>query len=202
MLNQIKTLIDFWEDNQHLSYPFNWLRGRSYSEAFVICIGAGPWKFNRRKAIQGQALKILGKRDLVALSDDEISQMYPLQWQRNFIERAVDNLTNPNSSWRKYDFEVFCSCEPPIGRRTMLSLVGSSSTKVISLFCRDALKVPSFPIDRHVKRKLIELGLPTDEDAVIELCEDAGIDPRKAAVAFVRAASDMDNPDWGIDDSR
>jgi len=195
---QVETLIDFWEQNQHLATPFGWLRGRSFSDAFVICIGAGPWKFNRRKNIQGRALKILNGRDLVSLSEDEIVQMYPLQWQRSFIKTAVYNLTDPNSAWKKSDFDIFCARKPPIGRRIMLSLVGSSSTKVISLFCRDALKVPSFPIDRHVRRKLIELGLPADEDKMIDLCEEAGIDPRKVAVAFVRAASDMDNPDWSV----
>jgi hypothetical protein len=35
---------------------------------------------------------------------------------------------------------------------------------------------------------------------MIEVCEKAGIDPRLAAVTFVRTASDMDNPDWSIDD--
>lgn len=189
-------LVEFWEQNKELAHPFNWLRGRSFSDAFVICVGAGPWKFGRRKSIQGQALRALGGRDLTFLSENEIVQMYPLQWQRDFTQRAVDNLTRPESAWKKSSFEDFCTGKP--GRRIMLSLVGSSSTKVISLFCRDALKVPSFPIDRHVRRKLIELNLPADEEKMIDLCEEAGINPRKAAVAFVRAASDMDNPDWSI----
>lgn len=90
--------------------------------------------------------------------------------------------------------------DPAFALTYMRNLVGTKEAKVISLFCRDGLGAPSFPIDRHVKRKLQELHLPTNEDDMIEVCEKAGIDPRRAAATFVRTASDMDNPDWSIDD--
>jgi hypothetical protein len=198
-------LKDFWKRHKDQAQPFNWLRGRSYSDAFVICIGAGPWRFGRRRAIQGRALQILNGRDLTSLTNDEIEDMYPLRWQREFVKNAIQNLHKEHES-----FEHFCDlCKSPCGTerpgrsvmlRVMLGLVDTNNAKVISLFCRDALKVPSFPIDRHVKRKLIELGLPPNEYKIIELCQKIGIDPCKVAVAFVRAASNMDNPDWSVND--
>jgi hypothetical protein len=191
-----KILQAFWNQYQDKAVPFDWLRGRSYSEAFVICLGAGPWKFNRRKKIQGESLDRLQGRDLSELYGTE--PWYPLEWQNNFLHRATVNL-------RKWDLTLSEVClvarqMPGSGAlKTIQELVGTDKDpKVISLFCRDGLGVPSFPIDRHVRRKLKELNLPVDEDKMIKLCQEADIDPRLAAVMFVRVASDMDNPDWSL----
>jgi hypothetical protein len=195
-MNDKKILQAFWNQHQDKAVPFDWLRGRSYSEAFVICLGAGPWKFNRRKKIQEQSLEKLQGRDLSELYGTE--PWYPLDWQNKFLLRATVNL-------RKWDLtfsEVCLVANQMSGSgalETIRELVGTDKyPKVISLFCRDGLGVPSFPIDRHVRRKLKELNLPDDEDKMIKLCNKADIDPRLAAVMFVRVASDMDNPDWSV----
>lgn len=52
----------------------------------------------------------------------------------------------------------------------------SKGTKVLWLFIRDFLKLPAFPIDRHVRRKLKEYKLPIDPIYIIGLCQKAGID--------------------------
>lgn len=191
----VKTLSDFYQSQLPVE-PFHWLRGRSFSEAFVICIGAGPWKFGRRKKIQGEALNKLAGRDISEVMMDEAKDFYPLAWQNNFILETSKSMRDIGLSFNAF-------CEDIKNKPQTLQLIKNISKskgnpKVISLFCRDALQAPSFPIDRHVKRKLIELGLPANEDKMIKVCSDAGIDPRSAAVAFVRAASDMDNPDWSI----
>ncbi len=195
-MNDKKILQAFWHQHQDKAVPFDWLRGRSYSEAFVICLGAGPWKYNRRKKIQGESLEKLQGRDLSELYGAD--PWYPLEWQNNFLVRANGNLRK----WNLTFSEVCLVASQMPGRgalKTIRELVHTDkSPKVISLFCRDALGVPSFPIDRHVKRKLQELKLPTDEDKMIKLCDKADIDPRLAAVMFVRVASDMDNPDWSV----
>lgn len=204
MANSEKVLLDFYNQQTPVQH-FNWLQGRSFSEAFVICIGAGPWKFDRRKKIQGEALDKLGNRDINELSRDEASRFYPLEWQNEFLTNSVKSLQDV----LHWSFDYFC--EDLITRtKTKGVFFGldsiydltqcSGSPKVLSLFCRDALQIPSFPIDRHVKRKLIELGLPTNERKMISLCFKVGINPSDAAVAFVRAASDMDNPDWSVNE--
>lgn len=195
MKNQRSKLLTFWEENQDNAKPFGWLQGRSYSEAFVICIGAGPWKYNRRKTIQGQALERLGGRDLLDIILEEDDDWYPLKWQNDFLFTTVRSLLKINGP----TFQGFCSdLAPEYALSNIRKLARTKNAKVISLFCRDALQVPSFPIDRHVRRKLKELELPTDEDTMIKICTDVGIDPRLVAVAMVRTASDMDNPDWSI----
>ena len=184
-MQQTQVLTDFYNsctDKRH----FTWLRGRSYSEALVICVGAGPWRFERRKKIQGLALSALNNQDLKFFPEN----VYPLTWQNNIIKNIKQNL-----GWSFFDK----LCSRIAHRDTLLELSGCKNLpKVLSLFCRDSLKIPSFPIDRHVKRKLEELGLPTKEDDIVNLCMEAKLDPRKVAVAFVRVASDMDNPDWSI----
>lgn len=198
MVSSEQALLDFYKEHTPVE-SFKWLQGRSYSEAFVICIGAGPWKFERRKKIQGEALKKLQGRDISDLGLDEASKFYPLKWQNTFLHNSVQSL-----GILKQSFDFFCK-ELNLIEDVYFALDAifditrcSGNPKVLSLFCRDSLQLSSFPIDRHVKRKLIELGLPTNERKMIGLCNKVGIDPREAAVAFVRAASDMDNPDWSI----
>jgi len=192
-----QVLISFWNTHKTQAKHFNWLQGRTYSEAFVICLGAGPWKFERRKKIQGEALVKLNKRDISCLSDSQVQKMFPLKWQVKFLSAAIKNLPIGTS------FNSWCANlvkNPNSARYQLLTLTkASNNAKVISLFCRDALKIPSFPIDRHVKRKLIELNLPTDEDAMITLCQSCKLNPRDVAVLFVREASDMDNPNWRVE---
>lgn len=193
-----EVLKEFFAANAQQAIGFNWLQGRSVSEAFVICIGAGPWKFNRRKTIQGQALEKLRGRDIMGITEKEAYDFYPLDWQNHFLIRATNKLKEWNVSFFKYCAEA--TENPDFALSFMRNLVQTKDAKVISLFCRDRLWAPSFPIDRHVRRKLQELKLPTKEDDMIQVCNRAGIDPRKAAVVFVRTASDMDNPDWSIND--
>lgn len=198
MASPEQVLLEFYIENSPVQ-PFNWLQGRSFSEAFVICIGAGPWKFGRRKKIQGEALEKLGGRDISQLPKTEACKFYPLDWQNKFLYNSVCFINNYNIS-----FEIFCKDlynkeNVFFALNSIYSLAGAKGNpKVLSLFCRDGLQLPSFPIDRHVKRKLTELKLPTEEFDMISLCNSVGINPRDAAVAFVRAASDMDNPDWSI----
>ena len=191
------TLRNFWNNNKHLAIPFDWLRGRRYSEAFVICLGAGPWKFERRKNIQKAALEKLKTLDLSNLSLKNTEDFYPLKWQNQFLYNAVDTIKKRNITFDSYCQKLIDE-EPEFALLQMKRLVRTPNAKVISLFCRDALKVPSFPIDRHVRRKLIELNLPTKELNIMRLCYILNLNPREVAVAFVRAASDMDNPDWSI----
>jgi len=171
--------------------PFEWLKGRSYSDSFVICIGAGPWKFTRRRVIQGMALKKLCSRDISEIF--RTINWYPLEWQNNFLDSMRKYLIN-----NKITMEKFCSSlNKNEARNKIFSAAGCPhGSKVLSLFCRDVLKVDAFPIDRHVKRFLEEHNLPANEQSMIKICHNAGLDPCEVAVGIVRKASNMDNPDW------
>jgi hypothetical protein len=87
--SEFEILLDYWIANQHNYMPFTWLRGRSFSDAFVICLGAGPWLYGRRKTVQGLVLGKLKSRDISELDPQEISSWYPLKWQNQFLCHAV-----------------------------------------------------------------------------------------------------------------
>jgi len=175
-----------------------WLGGLSYSQAFVVCIGAGPWKEGRRKKIQQMALDKLDSRDL-----SQVGQIdwYPLTWQNKMSSTLALHLANAEKSMEEFCWDLIV--ESKAGslwqRQRLYDACGSShGAKVLSLFCRDCLKIPSFPIDRHVKRQLEAFELPINETAMVILCNVAGLDPRRVAIKAVQAAFDGKsiNPDW------
>lgn len=197
MEKQAEILLDAYLKTSDKS-TFTWLKGRSYSDAFVICVGAGPWKIRRRKQIQGMALDALNGRDLSLVEDVD---WYPLSWQNKYVNTLAKNLREEHR-----DMEKFCE-QIKLYRKCARHLLYEfadvpKGSKVLSLFCRDSLNVQAFPIDRHVKAKLEELGLPVDEEEMIKICEKAKLNPKKVATAFVRDAGDVDNPDWQVRTSR
>jgi hypothetical protein len=173
---------------------FTWLNGRSFSDAFVICIGAGPWRLERRKKIQQLALDKLAGRDILHIEDN--INWYPLNWQNKFVNNLNNYLKKTGLS-----MDLFCDIIQAENYNQLLySACGCpNGSKVLSLFCRDGLKISNcFPIDRHVKRFLKENDLPTKESAMIELCLHANIDSARFATAIVRNYGNVDNPDWSI----
>jgi hypothetical protein len=182
---------------------FNWLDGRSYSDAFVICLGAGPWRFDRRKKIQGQALEKLSGRDLLNIENDV--NWYPLAWQNNYLNNLSKSLKARNESMDDYCKTLIKLANVTnAGSLALVSLYTGCNIllpkhiKVISLFARDSLKIPSFPMDRHVKKYLLANNLPINEIELVELCFSAGIDPRYFATAIIKHIGNVDNPDWSI----
>ena len=56
--------------------------------------------------------------------------------------------------------------------------IESSQAKRISVFIRDFLEKNVFPIDSNVVYVLTSLGLPSNEDLLVRLCEIARVDPK------------------------
>lgn len=168
------------------------------SKAFMICVGAGPWKFNRRQKVQQDALDFLDGRDLSELAELEIT-CYPFVWQRKMVNTLARHLKSRQQSMTEFCEEIRRAAldNPYMALWTFYSSCGSAmGPKVLSLFCRDALKVPAFPIDRHVKRHLEKWNLPVNENALIRICQLADLSPREVATSFVRTGLDNGNPNW------
>lgn len=188
--------MDLSTKNKELISQFNidnsqsWLSGRNYSEKFVICIGAGPWKFARRKLIQERSLAKLQGRDLANLAP--AIDWFPLDWQNQFCNNLIFYLHDKQLLMRQFcesvktREEVYQACGKPVG------------TKCLSLFCRDGLNLPAFPIDRHVKRFLKDNNLPTDEYQMIKICNELGFNPNVIARNVVQNFGEVENPDWSV----
>ena len=179
---------------------FEWLP-KDFSKAFMVCIGAGPWKYARRCKIQGEALTWLGDRDIAQL--DHVT-CYPLKWQNKTVETLAESLRVMSMT-----METFCSkvqwlatnMDPALAKRWFYKSCGNpQGFKTLSLFCRDSLKIEAFPIDRHVSRRLALYNLPVDENALVHLCMQAALNVREVAVSFVQTGDgkglDTGNPDW------
>lgn len=168
------------------------------STAFLCCIGAGPWKFKRRRAVQLQALTgalaLMGcDGDLHDLSDDV--NLFPLAWQNKFTRSAIQTTRTGYLSWRQF-VESLAEHPEQAHDRLAATCGARGQPKVLSLFLRDFVGVKSFPVDRHVARALERHGLPTTEAAMLELCAEHGFDPVPIARMLVGERIDRGNPDW------
>jgi len=170
------------------------------NRAFLICLGAGPWKRLRRVIVQAAAIEWYEERwnDLSAIPRYGNWKPFPLDWQNLYLRNIVMSLQEQKSSFR---FKcVQWSFNTRIWNESLLQFfkmcgVGPEGRKCLWLFARDFLCLPSFPIDRHVKKALAEVDLPTtDSWYIIELCHKAGMDP--SALNRSLFLSKSENYDW------
>jgi len=156
------------------------------SSAFLVCVGAGPWKEQRRKKVQQEALEWFHTRynDLASVNPNylQFKPAYPLVWQNQMVFNVADNLRKGTCGIGT--FANFCekwknSTDWAKSTREFFKMCGQEDkgTKVLWLFTRDYLELPSFPIDRHVESFLKKLELPTNPWYITELCRSVGIDP-------------------------
>lgn len=175
------------------TYDHKWV-GSDPSKAFLACLGSGPWKLPRRKKVQEKAIKWLGNRDLLDIYYSEYERIFPFDWQMRMLSKRVW------CAFLNQSFEDYCNTWMERDHITtkgriqgfFLSCGSLKGTKVLWLFIRDFFQLPAFPIDRHIKRILLENNLPCDPWKMIELCQEAGIDPNK----FNRSLFPGENPDY------
>lgn len=165
------------------------------SAAFICCIGAGPWKYGRRRKVQLVALQKLAGRDLIELTGRE--KWFPLDWQNEMLNALTMTLKRHWISMGQA-ISVLRQWTPIEGARpNFYRMCGRpKGTKVLSLFLRDYVGVPSFPVDRHVKRALQALELPHIEERILDVCDEAEIDPVPVARLMIHGQLDGGNPDW------
>ena len=172
--------------------PARWLP-QDPSAAFVCCIGAGPWKFARRKAVQSRALDWLGGWDLADVDPAVIVNWYPLTWQNRYVQAVALHLHNRHLTMAaccEYLRSSFATVDD------LYYICGVKYSKTLSLFARDYLQIPSFPIDRHVARTLKDGGFPVDEVSMLALCDAANVNPIVVARQMISGKLDVGNPDF------
>lgn len=188
----IKKLNDLSE-----KYDGSWIGGNAHT-AFFVSIGSGPWKDQRIFDVQKSSLDWFYKQnvsDLKYLSDTE-QKVYPSDWQNKFLFNMIKSL-HVNSDM----FEALClhwkiSNDWRGSLQDLFYRCGSNKngSKVLWLFARDYLNIPSFPIDPTIKRALKAHKLPTCPWEMTELCLEAEVNPnilnRKMFLGV--------NSDWSI----
>lgn len=173
-----------------------WLDGRSYSDAFVLCISSGPWRESRRLKIQTEAISFVAGRDLSEINCEII--FFPLKWQNDFLNSIIHYLQLNNKTMEKFCKLVKNELIITNSRQILYDQCRCpQGAKVLSLFCRDSLKIPSFPVDRHVRKWLKEHNLPQKENEMVKLCYENDIDPRLFALGIAQL-SGIKNPNWSV----
>lgn len=175
------------------SYDHTWL-GSDPDRAFLICLGAGPWKVDRRRKVQQDALNWLGEKRLDEMHYGHfLFDVYPFKWQNNMLLNMLLSLRSNVST-----FEEFCIKWKKMhwvdSLKDFFYKCGTkeNGTKVLWMFARDYLHLPAFPIDRWVKRSLERFGLPCDSWTMTNLCIEAGVNPNRLNRALFSGA----NPDF------
>lgn len=181
---RLKNLIQQIENNSVID-DGTWLDHLNASQAFLVCIGAGPWKIGRRNFIQNGAIEALGDKDLSQIDDIKIFK-YPLKWQNQKVADLIEYL-------KKYKITMKWFVEWISGMRDPVKVLyeitkTTGRAKVLDLFARDYLKAASFPIDRHVEKVLRDNDFPVNEKYMIELCQKTGLSVSHVARAFVSAS--------------
>ena len=167
------------------------------SKAFLISVGAGPWKEQRRFNVQKAALDWYAStyaRDLGKLEDIGFLKVYPFEWQNKFLRVLIKNLKEQNMYFSEYCNELKMRKDWREALEEFFEFCGSTKqgTKVLWMFVRDFMDIPAFPVDRHVKRAMEDKGLPTDAWEITNLCLDAGVNPN----ILNRKLFLGKNPDW------
>jgi len=194
MVNKIRILKKL--DKVQVKYDGAWM-GKNPNYAFLISLGAGPWKEKRRYNVQKHALdwyknkNVSDIRNLKFLNNEKV---FPFDWQNNFLINMTNSVKDNNdlfeslclewkirSDWKNSLEELFFRCG-----------TSKKGSKVLWMFARDFLELPSFPIDRWVRRTLEENNLPVCPYEIIDLCQQANIDPNLLNRKLFQGV----NPDW------
>jgi hypothetical protein len=175
------------------------------AKAFLVCLGAGPWKIQRRVIVQTNALvwyamqKASGHHDLADCITLTARTVFPLAWQNAMLVSMIENCRKRYGS---FSCAVGCWQTSPDGDLSLVEFfemagrqkAEPTAGKCLWIYARDFLGLPAFPIDRHVARQLQASGLPVDSWRMVQLCQDAGVDPSDLARRMFSVGAN--NPDW------
>lgn len=145
---------------------------------FLLNVCYGPWVEKRQKGVWTKAytrFKEVCDGDLRQVSDTEDLGL-PFRWQVQHIHKVAAFLRAKGFSFR----EFLDSLQGKTGLQVIdefRGILGTKSTKIVSTFTGDYLKLEVFPIDSRVDAMLSYLGLPRDEDMVVKLCRAHAVNP-------------------------
>lgn len=156
----------------------------TWDEAFVRCLCLGPWRKERRAQVRTLALSALENAEGKLHKMKDVS-FFPFQWQITYASNMIAHLNAREVSMGMYCNSLMRCYEAmwPKGKRIVLenffSVVSGGDrrgSKVLWLFLRDFIRIPAFPIDRHIKRFLQRQDLPVNSWRMMDLCIEAGVD--------------------------
>lgn len=178
MDNKIKVIKKFNKLSD--SYDTSWI-GSDAHIAFLIALGEGPWSSDTRYKVQKKALDWFFKKDVSDFRylDLEYEEVYPLEWQNNFLFNMIYSLHEGGDLFEALCFHWKISNNWKNSLEELFQRCGASkkNAKSLWIFSRDYLKLPSFPINKEIRKTLKTNKLPDCPFEIIDLCQKANIDP-------------------------
>lgn len=145
---------------------------------FLITTSWGPWVISRQMDVWSRMKHTFpGVKDDIRNADENFNG-FPFGWQNNRVIAISKYLKQTSKSFRDI-IEQFKSLNAVESRDCLAEISGATQNKkTISCFIRDFLLKNTFPIDTRVSEMLSCLGLPSDEDQIIKLCEMDNVNSR------------------------
>ncbi|MFC1675231.1 hypothetical protein ACFL1K_05055 [Candidatus Omnitrophota bacterium] len=145
---------------------------------FLITNSWGPWHSNRQMEVWNAMKSAFPEvaNDIRKARQD--FKGFPLPWQNERVKNISEYLKRESKTFE----EVIIYLRSLTGlqaRDYLAEILGAGKNKkTISCFIRDFLFKDTLPIDSRVSEMLSCLGLPSDEDEMVRLCEMDGVPSR------------------------
>ena len=173
---------------------WNYLRGRNWSQKWIIAMSLGPWNENRADEVMDEVLRGLGRRSLRELQRRH-RLPYPKlsgDWQWEWTVSLSEYLRDHDVSETVFFRHLRNIDGGGVAARAVLRAICGAwgTSKTIDYFVREALDLEVIPVDRWVSRALKSAGLSTvAQQELIAGCRRLKVKPQRLARALYKAAS-------------
>ena len=145
-LTDIKRIAEVYKNACHPTYDGRWLTSNP-SASYLIALGAGPWKENRRFTVQKAALTWYGDLrekygNITDISDIPVHELetkvYPFQWQNDHLKHMIlsfQNQPQPPIIYKNPEGQPICACEQVSSRGCRAHM--SMETQNFTSYCQD-----------------------------------------------------------------
>lgn len=176
-------------------YDTSWI-GSNAHIAFLVALGEGPWDEKKRHSVQKKAIDWFFNKNVTDFRyiDLEYEEVYPLEWQNNFLFNMLYSLHEQGDLFEAICFHWKISNNWKHSLEDLFYRCGASKNNAKSLwvFARDFLNIPAFAINKDIKKTLRINSLPLCPYSIIDLCEKANINPNN----LNRKMYNKGNLDW------
>lgn len=138
---------------------------------FLITLSWGPWTTSRQMAVWNNVKNVFPEVANDIRKAGGNFKGFPLSWQNERVRAISEYLIRESKTFTDIITDLK-SLNGPEARDKLAIISGASQNKkTISCFIRDFLLKDTFPIDSRISEMLSCLGLPNNEDQIIQLCE-------------------------------
>jgi len=181
LLNDLKVNLNAYSDE-------NWCENYTVDEYFLYILCWAGWRPKRQKGVWKKVRENFSKlgKQLHTLQPADVKRLsnsYPLNWQKKWLKRLVNFLTNNSLTSRKL-VNMLRKMGYEDARTKLQEIVGTESEKIVDCWLRDVVRLDAFPIDSRVRRLLQKYKLPVNSDFIIECCKRYNVPIRPFARAL------------------